>query len=195
MKKYTKIIAWISICAFAIWFAFYTKAQNSQVSLSIIAWLNTYNVSGAINLGSHQSSFLPYSKEVVKGTFQTNTFVAQDLQWTAAWTLKIQSENLMAGTHKINSWNVFIKYASALVKTWGSGCSIDTDLTTTRVPLSTPINWLKKVTWDWTICKAAITPMIWVDIPASQAVGNYTAELTVTSAWAWAPGYTPALTY
>ena len=194
MKTYTKIIAGISILASIFAFAYYVNAQNSNVSLSIIAGTNTYNVSGSINLGSHSSSFSAYSKDVVSGTFAANTFVAQDLQWSAEWTLSIKSANLVAGAHSIGSGNVFIRLNSSLNKTWDTTCNATTSLTSSWNSLNADKVWLQK-TADWKICKAAIAPTIWVDIPASQPVGSYTAILTVTAWWAWAPTYSAPLTY
>lgn len=188
MKQYTKIIAGIWIFAFALWFVFYVKAApHSQVTLSLTEWVISYNVSGWINLGARPTSFDAYTKDVVNGTFANNTFLVEDLKWTA-WSVTIQAQPLVSGLHTISAANIFAKTgaASSVMRKWDITCGTDTTLNWTRTWLATPKIWLSKGN-NWKVCKTAITPMIWVDIPASQAVWVYSWELTITSTNAWTP--------
>jgi len=197
MKTYTKIIAGISILASVFAFAYYVNvnAQNSdpKVSLNISWGALTYNVSGWINLGTRTAGFAVQSKDVVSGTFQTNSFVVQDLKWSG-YSMLIESNTLTTDNgFTIDSWNVYIKILTPRSLTW----DITSNVTTWDIDSSSwfSINNSKIILSkgdDWKINKAAVTPIIWIDIPANQAVGSYSGTLTITvGQW----GYDSLLSY
>ena len=101
-----KILTTMVVLASAFWVLFYTNAQNSQINLSITAGTNTFNTSGSITLPSRTSSFTAVSKDVSSGTFQANSFVAQDLSWSVSWNIQVSATDLVGPNGTINSWNI-----------------------------------------------------------------------------------------
>ncbi len=193
MKKLFKMASLALALVATVVFVVNTNAQNSQVTLDITAGTNTYNVSGTIDLGDFAASFTAYDKvtDNVNGDFEENSFLVRALSGDAL-SLKIDSDNLVAGSHQIDSGNVYIKYASALVKSWDTSCAVTSALTTSYVTLWAAQVTLFTKTDDGKVCEAAIQPNIGVDINANQPVGSYAATLNI---YATNVTYDGALTY
>ncbi len=192
MNKKIKILTTMVVLASAFWVLFYTNAQNSQINLSITAGTNTFNTSGSITLPSRTSSFTAVSKDTSNGTFQANSFVAQDLKWTDAWSITVASTDLTGPNWTINSWNIYMKVSTAIAITWDVTCGANTPITSSWTWLNTTRILLQKTAANWKVCKVAVTPTIWVDIPASQAIGAYVSTINIVGN---AISYAGGLTY
>lgn len=190
--KNIKIIAILAVLVTALTTLINTNAQTeSEVGLDILGWVATYNVSGSIHLSWRTANFDGYSKDTdgVHSTFEENSFVLEDLIWTEQYNVTILSEDLTEGSanaYTIGAENIYIKSDTNIVTKWSTDCSTSTttDLNENFEQFNnTAINLFNKAN-DGTICKAALTPTIWVDIPANQPVGEYTATLTIDSSMA-----------
>lgn len=190
-----KILTTMVVLASAFWVLFYTNAQNSQINLSITAGTNTFNTSGSITLPSRTSSFTAVSKDVSSGTFQANSFVAQDLSWSVSWNIQVSATDLVGPNGTINSWNIYMRLNTAVSLTWDVTCGVVSTITSAWTWLNANRTLLTKPTGNWKVCKAWVAPTIWVDIPASQAVGAYVSTINVTGAPGGAITYNGGLTY
>ena len=168
-----KILTTMLVLASAFWAFLHVNGQTlTRLNLSILAWTNTYNLSGVITLPSRTSSFAAVSKDVSSGTFVANSFVVQDLKWSDAWSVLVAFTDLVGPNGTINSWNIFMRVNTAVSLTWDATCWANSAITATWTGMNSART-LRQKAGNWKVCRAGVTPTIWVDIPASQAIWDY----------------------
>ena len=124
---------------------------------------------------------VPTSIFSITGTFSPNNFYCSDNTGTGnSWFMTIQASSNLTGTYgqTIASWDIFMKtYPSTI----DNGMCTASPGTTTRTSLINTQTVLWKTSATWQVCTITVTGvMLYISIPAYQAVGAYTGELTLS---------------
>lgn len=172
-------VAWLSILALI---GFSVKAQTTVVTMNINWWVMTCTGASAIWLSSFTGSFGVWSSS---WSSAANAYNCTDMKWTQRTTnynLKLTKTltNMSNNTLVIPTWNVTLTTDGWNLMQWTCSSSIAA-LNSVVFSNTTWADILSK-TPNQAICQIWTKGTVLVSIPANQAVGAYSWEITITYA-------------